>query len=176
MTFSNSPDWQLKDRDIAILKELTRNPQISSRELATTLEEEYGISVAHTTVNESMRKMREADVFREVIIPHMSYVRVSLFEFKFNFENFADRWRDAFDAIRNDPSTLFYFLAGGEYPWMTIMMFRNLEMESRWVHEFIKEYGDLISDLRNRTIYKVASFQTNPELFELLRDVEPRRD
>lgn len=176
MSDASAAEWEFKDRDIAILREMSRNPQVTSRELASILEEDYDISVSHTTVNDAMRKMREAGVFREVLIPHMSYVRVSLFEFKFNNENFADRWRDAFEALRSDPSTLFYVLAGGEYPWMTIMMFRNLEMESMWVHEFLKEFGDVIGDMRNRTIYSVAKFQTDPEVFELVDKAERRRD
>jgi len=176
MSSDGSPDWEFKDRDIAILREVTRNPQVTSRELATILEEEYEISVSHTTVNESMRKMQEAGVFREAIIPNMSYFRVSLFEFKFHTWNFSDRWRDAFTAIRDDPNTLLYFLASGEYQWMTIMIFPNLETESRWVHELYKEYGDIIAEVRNRTIYSVAKFQTDPEVFESLHDRGPRTD
>jgi DNA-binding Lrp family transcriptional regulator len=163
---TDSPDWDFKDRDIAILRELTRNPQLSSRELTGILAEEYGIDVSHVTVSESIREMRNEGVFREAIIPNEEYYIFGLFEFKFNAEHFAEGWRDAMEYIRDDPHTLFYFLSDGEYQWKTVMMFPTREAESRWIHECYKEHGDVIANIRNSVIHNVLKFGTDPEIFE----------
>jgi len=161
-----SPEWEFKDRDIAILRELTRDPQLSSRELTAILAEEYDIEVSHVTVSESIREMRNEGVFREAIIPNEEYYIFGLFEFKFNPEQFAEGWRPAMEYIRDDPHTLFYFLSDGEYQWKTVMMFPNREAESRWIHECYKEHGDVIANIRNSVIHNVLKFNTDPEIFE----------
>ncbi|WP_231184917.1 winged helix-turn-helix domain-containing protein [Haladaptatus sp. DYF46] len=167
---TDAPNWEFKERDIAILRELTRNPQLSSRELTTILAEEYDIEVSHVTVSESIREMRNEGVFREAIIPNEEYYIFGLFEFKFNPEHFADSWRAAMEYIRDDPNTLFYFLSDGEYQWKTVMMFPNREAESRWIHEFYKEHGDVIDNIRNSVVHNVLKFRTDPEIFEGLDD------
>lgn len=167
---SQSPDWEFKDRDIAILRELTRDPQLSSRELTGILAEEYGINVSHVTVSESIREMRNEGVFREAIIPNEEYYIFGLFEFKFNAENFEEGWRDAMESIRDDPHTLFYFLSDGEYQWKTVMMFPDRVSESKWIHEFYKAHGDVIANIRNSVIHNVLKFGTDPEIFEGLND------
>jgi len=45
---SDAPDWEFRRRDVCILKELSRDPQLSSRKLADRLEENYGIDDPHT--------------------------------------------------------------------------------------------------------------------------------
>jgi len=40
-----------------------------------------------------------------------------------------------------------YFLSDGDYQWKTIMMFEDREQESKWIHEFYKEYGVLVNNL-----------------------------
>ncbi|MGZ0747698.1 Lrp/AsnC family transcriptional regulator [Haloparvum sp. AD34] len=167
---NDSPNWDFKDRDIAILRELTRNPQLSSRELTTILADEYGIEVSHVTVSESIREMRNEGVFREAIIPNEEYYIFGLFEFKFNPSNFEEGWRDAMEHIREDPHTLFYFLSDGEYQWKTVMMFPSREDESSWIHEFYKEHGDVVDNIRNSVIHNVLKFRTDPEIFEGLNE------
>src|SRR6056297_867419 len=105
------PNWEFKDRDIAILSELSTDPQLSSRELTQVLESEYDIDVSHVTVSESIRRMRDEGVFREAIIPNEEYYIFALFEFKFNPEHFEERWRDAMEYIKQDKHTLFFFLS-----------------------------------------------------------------
>jgi len=106
MSTDACPDWEFKERDVLILRELSDDPQLSSRELATILEEEHDICVSHVTVSESIRKMREEGVFRETIVPNEAYFNFALFEFKFNPAHFAEGWHDAMTAIRHDRHTL----------------------------------------------------------------------
>lgn len=168
---SDETDWEFKERDIIILRELAKNPQISSRELTQILEEEHGIEVSHVTVSESIRQMREQGVFRETIIPNEKYYNFALFEFKFNTENFEEGWRDAMEYIMYDEHTLFYFLSSGEYQWKTVMMFEDREVESKWIHDFYKKHGDVVENLRNSVIHNVLKFRTDPGIFDSLNDV-----
>ena len=161
-------DWELKRRDALILAELSRDPQRSARDLTEVLEAEYDIDVSHVTVSQSIRKMREAGVFREAIIPNEEYFSFALFEFKFNPENFADEWRAAMEEIRDAENTLLYCLADGEYQWKSIMMFENMEEETKWVHEFYKEHGPVVENVRISTLTNVLKFGTQPGLFQRL--------
>jgi len=160
--------WDLKRRDALILAELSRDPQRSARDLTDVLEEVHDISVSHVTVSQSIRKMREAGVFREAIIPNEEYFSFALFEFKFNPENFADEWRAAMEEIRDAENTLLYCLADGEYQWKSIMMFQNMEEETRWVHEFYKEHGAVVENVRISALTNVLKFGTQPGLFQRL--------
>ncbi len=165
MATDGSPEWEFKERDVLILRELSDDPQLSSRELATILEEDHDICVSHVTVSESIRKMREEGVFRETIVPNEAYFNFALFEFKFNPENFAEGWHETMAAIRDDRHTLFYFLSDGEYQWKSIMMFPSREAESRWIHEFYKDHGEVIQNVRNSVVHNVLKFRTDPEMF-----------
>ncbi|MBV0922912.1 winged helix-turn-helix domain-containing protein [Halomicroarcula limicola] len=167
---AETPDWEFKERDVHILRELAAEPQRSSRELADILETKYDIDVSHVTVSESIRKMREEDVFREAIIPNESLFNFALFEFKFNPEHFADAWHDAMVAIRDDEHTLIYFLSDGEYQWKSVMMFPTRTAESRWIHEFYKNHGDVVQNVRNSVVHNVLKFQTDPEMFTALHE------
>ena len=162
------PDWEFSRRDICILKELSRDPQLSSRKLADRLEEKYDIDVSHVTVSESVREMREKGVFRDAILINESYFNFSLLEFKFDASHFADQWRDAMAYIRDSEHTLFYSLSTGTYQWKAIMMFVNREDESRWVHEFYKNHGDVVDNVRNHALHNVLKFRTDPELLDNL--------
>ena len=164
------PDWEFTERDIYVLQELTKDPQISARTLADILDTDYDIDVSHVTVSESIRKMREAGVFREAVIPNEEYFLFSMFEFKFNAENFDENWRDALEFIREDKHTLFYFLSDGEYQWKTIMMFPDRTAESKWIHEFYKEYGALVQNIRNSVVTNVLKFAADPEIFEVFHE------
>ncbi|MEY7851993.1 Lrp/AsnC family transcriptional regulator [Natrarchaeobius sp. A-rgal3] len=167
---NDTPNWTFKDRDIAILCELSEDPQLSSRELTDVLAERYDIDVSHVTVSESIRRMRDQGVFREAIIPNEEYYTFALFEFKFNPENFADNWRDAMEYVRDDKHTLFFFLSDGEYQWKAIMMFRSRADVSRWIHEFYKEHGEFVANLRNSVVHNVLKFRTDPQIYEDLRE------
>ncbi|ELY52039.1 Lrp/AsnC family transcriptional regulator [Natronolimnohabitans innermongolicus] len=166
MTDDKQPNWDFKDRDIAILCELSKDPQLSSRELTTVLESEYGIDVSHVTVSESIRRMRDEGVFREAIIPNEEYYTFALFEFKFNTEHFEEGWREAMEHIKADKHTLFFFLSDGEYQWKTVMMFRDRQDISRWIHDCYKEYGSVIANIRNSAVHNVLKFQTDPQIYE----------
>ncbi|QLG48721.1 Lrp/AsnC family transcriptional regulator [Natrinema halophilum] len=167
---NDPPNWEFKDRDIAILSELSSDPQLSSRELTQVLESEYDIDVSHVTVSESIRRMRDEGVFREAIIPNEEYYIFALFEFKFNPEHFADNWRDAMEYIQADKHTLFFFLSDGDYQWKTVMMFRDRQEISKWIHNCYRDYGTVIANIRNSAVHNVLKFQTDPRIFEDLGD------
>jgi len=90
---NDRPAHEFKERDIYILRELAKDPSVSSRDLSEILAADYDIDVSYVTVNESIRNMREAGVFREAIVPNEEYFVFELFEFKFNPEYFAEEWR-----------------------------------------------------------------------------------
>jgi len=159
-------------RDAIILAELSRDPQRSARDLTEVLEEEYDIGVSHVTVSQSIRKMREAGVFREAIIPNEEYFSFALFEFKFNPEHFAERWRDTMEDIRDSENTLLYCLSDGEYQWKAIMMFEDVAEETTWVHEFYKEHGPAVENVRISSLTNVLKFGTEPALFHRLSSEE----
>jgi len=50
------------------------------------------------------------------------------------------------------------------------MMFEDREQESKWIHEFYKEYGVLVNNLRNSVVTNVLKFGTDPELFEVFQE------
>lgn len=162
------PDWEFSRRDICILKELSRDPQLSSRKLADRLEEKYDIDVSHVTISESVREMREKGVFRDAILINESYFNFSIIEFKFDPEHFADEWQAAMEFIRDSEHTLFYSLSTGTYQWKTIMLFSGREEESRWIHEFYKKHGKVVLNVRNHALHNVLKFRTDPELLDNL--------
>lgn len=165
----NYADWQFQDRDIKILRELSDNPQISSRKLSTKLDEKYGIDVSHVTISKSIRQMRASGVFREAIMPNEKFFNFALFEFKFDPRNFGDEWEAAMEYIMDDPHTLMYFISNGEYQWKTIMMFQSREAESQWIHDFYKRHGTVISNVRNSVVHNLLKFRTDPAIFELMK-------
>ncbi len=172
----DTPEWEFTERDVVILRELARDPQVSSRQLTDILAEDYDIDVSHVTVSESIRRMREAGVFREAIIPNEKFFIFGLFEFKFNAEHFAEEWRAAMEYVRDSPNTLFYFLSDGEYQWKTVMMFPTREAESKWIHEFYKRHGKVVANIRNSVMTNVLKFGTDPELLESLNDSPRTRE
>lgn len=172
MERTEPPEWEFKERDVLVLRELSRDPQLSSRDLARILDDKYGIDVSHVTVSESIRGMREEGVFREAIIPNEEYFHFALFEFKFNPENFAEEWRPAMQFIRDSPNTLFYFLSDGAYQWKAVMMFPERRAQSQWIHEFYKEHGEAVDNLRNSIVHNVLKFRTDPEILESLHEAE----
>lgn len=161
-----TPDWDLNRRDRLILAELTKDSTLSSQELRDILEEEHGISTSRVTVSESIRQMREANVFREAIIPNEEYLLFSLFEFQFFPPNFDDHWREVLEFIHDDEHTLMFFLADGVYWWRSIMLFSDREEESRWLHNFYKHYGSLFINLRTTVITRMLKFDTDPKVFK----------
>lgn len=173
MPSRDPPDWEFKERDVLVLRELSRDPQLSSRELAEILEEKHDIDVSHVTVSESIRAMREEGVFREAIVPNEEYFYFALFEFKFNPKHFDSGWHDAMEFVRDSHNTLLYFLSDGEYQWKSVMMFTDREAQSRWIHEFYKRHGAVVDNIRNSLMTNVLKFRTDPEILESLHECEP---
>ena len=163
---SEEPDWKFKRRDVCILKELSRDPQLSSRKLADRLSEKHDVDISHVTVSESVREMRERGVFRDAVLINEAFFTFSLLEFKFDPSHYAEKWRDAMEYIRDDKHTLFYSLSTGTYQWKTIMMFSHRQQESQWFHEFYKRHGEVVENVRVDGLHNVIKFRTDPELFD----------
>ena len=159
-------EFQLKQRDRIILGEYSNDPTLSARELRDILEKDHGISVSRVTVSESLRKMREEDLFREAVIPNEEYLFFSLFEYQFFPPNFNDNWREALEHIKQSDHTLLFWLSDGMYQWRSVMIFRNREQESRWIHEFYKSHGELVVNLNNSVVTNVLKFDTSPAIFQ----------
>jgi DNA-binding Lrp family transcriptional regulator len=172
MPARDPPEWEFKERDVLILRELSRDPQLSSRDLADILEAKHDIDVSHVTVSESIRAMREEGVFREAIIPNEAYFYFALFEFKFDPEHFETGWREAMEYVRESQNTLLYFLSDGEYQWKSVMMFTDRESQSQWIHEFYKRHGPVVDNIRNSLMTNVLKFRTDPEILENLHECE----
>jgi DNA-binding Lrp family transcriptional regulator len=164
------PEWDLTERDKYILSELADDPTLSAQEIRDRLREKYGIDTSRVTISESIRQMREEGVFREAVIPNEEYLFFSLFEYQFFPPNFDEEWRDALERIRDDEHTLLFFLADGQYHWKSVMVFRDREQESKWIHEFYKDHGRLLLDLRNTVVTNVLKFNADPKVFEALLD------
>ena len=164
----DKPDWEFDRRDICILKELSKEPQLSSRKLSDRLAENYDIDVSHVTVSESVGQMRDKGVFRDAILIDETYFNFSLLAFKFDPSEFAEHWRDAMAYIRDDEHTMFYSLSNGTHQWRTIMMFTSREAESQWLHEFYKNHGEVVDSVRTTSLHNVIKFGTDPELFDHL--------
>jgi DNA-binding Lrp family transcriptional regulator len=162
------PEWNFKERDKYILSELSNDPTLSAQEIRDRLESKYDIETSRVTISESIRKMREAGVFREAVIPNEEYLFFSLFEYQFFPPNFDEEWRDALEFIQDNEHTLLFFLADGQYQWKSVMVFQDREQESKWIHNFYKNHGDLLLDLRNTVVTNVLKFNADPQVFETL--------
>ncbi|NUE03696.1 Lrp/AsnC family transcriptional regulator [Halorubraceae archaeon YAN] len=165
---NHQPKWNLKKRDKYILSELANDPTLSAQEIRDILKEKYNIKTSRVTISEAIRKMREEGVFREAIIPNEEYLFFSLFEYQFFPPNFDEHWRDALRFIRDDEHTLLFFLSDGKYQWKSIMVFQNREQESKWIHDFYKEHGDLLLNLQNTVVTNVLKFNADPKVFATL--------
>lgn len=156
----------LKRRDRIILGEYSNDPTLSARELRDILEEDYGIDVSRVTVSESLREMRSRGIFRETIIPNEEHLFFSLFEYRFFPPGFQEGWENAMEYILDSDHTLLFWLADGTHQWKSIMIFRDREQESKWIHEFYKEHGPAFLDLQNTVVTNVLKFDTNSSIFK----------
>jgi hypothetical protein len=48
------------------------------------------------------------------------------------------------------------------------MLFSDREQESRWIHEFYKQHGEVVENVRTEGLYNVIKFRTDPELLDEL--------
>lgn len=174
MTDDDSLD--VSPRDIAILKARVDYPTVSTRELSRILDSEYGISLSHNRVNEILRAMSEEEVFREIVLPNRELFNHYLFRIAFDFPNFEEHWRDCYEALVEDPHVLMFFTADSNYHWHLVIQFRTNERMERWVHEFFKTHGDLISEFHNTTLHSVHKFRTQAAIFDdILAETEEGR-
>jgi hypothetical protein len=158
--------FNVSPRDIAILKARVDHPTASTRELSHIIDQEYGISLSHNRINEILRTMSEEQIFRETILPNREIFRHYLFRVSFNFPKFEDNWRECYDALQNDPHVLMFFTADSNYQWHAIAQFRTDNQMERWVHEFFKTHGELISQFHNTMLHSVHKFQTEAAVFD----------
>lgn len=154
MPIDDSAD-NITPRDLTILKVRVANPTASTRELSTILDEQYDISLSHNRINEILRVMADDDVFREAIIPNQEIFRYSLFRIAFNYENFDDHWEACYWDLVEDPHVLMFFNADSDYHWQLVMQFRTIHQMGRWIHEFFKTHGRLVSAFHNTMLHRV---------------------
>ena len=166
----------LSPRDLVILKVRVDNPTASTRELADVLEAEYGISLSHNRVNEILRELGDAGVFRETMIPDESLFSHYLFRIAFFYPNFEAHWEDCYWALVEDPHVLMFFNADSHYHWQVVAQFRTGEQMQRWVHEFFKTHGDVIAQFHNTMLHNVHKFRTDAAIFDdILAETEEGR-
>lgn len=152
-------------RDIVILKVRVANPTASTRELSEILDSQYGISLSHNRINEILREMADGGLFRETMIPDQSIFNHYLFRMSFYYPSFEEYWEACYWDIVDDPHVLMFFNADSEYHWQFITQFRSNDQMERWIHEFFKEHGRLISKFHNTMLHNVHKFQTDAEIF-----------
>ncbi|AHG02177.1 hypothetical protein HALLA_19960 (plasmid) [Halostagnicola larsenii XH-48] len=168
--------FDVSPRDIVILKARVDNPTASTRKLSQVLESEYGITLSHNRINEILRTMSEEEIFRETILPNREIFRHYQFRIAFNFPNFEDNWRSCYEDLMNDPHILVFFTADSNYHWHCISQFRTNDQMERWVHEFFKTHGELISEFHNTMLHSVHKFQTEAAIFDdILAETEEGR-
>ena len=167
----------ISPRDLAILKVRVANPTASTRELSAILEAEYDISLSHNRINEILRELAEEGVFRETIIPNESLFNHYLFRIAFFHPNFAEHWEDCYWSLVEDPHVMMFFNADSDYHWHVLAQFRRHEQMERWVHEFFKEHGKLISGFHNTSLHGVHKFHTDAAIFDdILGETEEGRE
>jgi len=163
-------------RDVVILKVRVANPTASTRELSDILEADYDISLSHNRINEILREMADEGLFRETVVPDQSIFKHYLFRMSFYYPNFAEEWEDCYWDLVDDPHVLMFFNADSEYHWQFVTQFRTNEQMERWIHEFFKEHGDLISKFHNTGLHNVHKFQTDAAIFDdILNETEEGR-
>ena len=163
-------------RDVVILKVRVANPTASTRELSDILEAEYDISLSHNRINEILREMADEGLFRETVVPDQSIFNHYLFRMSFHYPNFAAEWEECYWDLVDDPHVLMFFNADSEYHWQFITQFRTNGQMERWIHEFFKEHGDLISKFHNTGLHNVHKFQTDAAIFDdILNESEEGR-
>lgn len=163
-------------RDLTILKVRVANPTASTRKLSTILDEQYDIALSHNRINEILRAMADEDVFREAIIPNQEIFRYCLFRIAFNYENFDDHWEECYWDLIDDPHVLLFFNADSGYHWQLVMQFRTIHQMGRWIHEFFKTHGRLVSAFHNTMLHRVHKFHTDAAIFDdILRETEEGR-
>jgi len=161
-----TPIVRLDKTRIAILKEKIEDPNITTRRLSEILKEKYDISLSHARIAEIIKEMKETEIFRETVIPNENYFIFSFMELSFNNQNFAENWRRTYDYLINSPNVMLFFITDGTHRWKFIMTFRSFQEVSRWVHEFLKNYGDLVQDLNLLIIYRILKFKFDEKLLE----------
>ncbi|MFB6078874.1 MAG: helix-turn-helix domain-containing protein [Halarchaeum sp.] len=159
-------DFDISPRDVVILKVRVEHPTVSTRELSSILDEEYDISLSHNRINEILRELSDAGAFRETILPAKEMFRHYLFRIAFHYPNFEDEWEECYWDLVDDPHVLLFFNADSDYHWQLITQFRSDEQMGRWIHEFFKTHGDLVSRFHNTQLHKVHKFQTDAAVFD----------
>ena len=72
--------------------------------------------------------------------------------------------------IRDSPSALLYVLSDGEYEWKSVRMLTSRDAQSKWIHEFYKDHGAVVDNLRNSVVTNVLKFRTDPEILASLHN------
>lgn len=174
MTPSNgTEDIGFSPRDITILKARIKYPTASVRELQETLEEEYGIALSHNRVNDILREIKSAGLYRIFAAPDMDLFEYHLFRLTFHYPNFEERWEDCHRDLVRDPHVIMFFTADDYYQWQFITQFRTSEASEDWKLEFLQKNGDIIAEFEKASLPNVHKFDVDAEIFDdVLRESE----
>lgn len=165
--------FDISPRDVVILKVRVAHPTASTRELSDILEAEYGVSLSHNRINEILRELAADGVFRETILPDQELFSHYLFRIAFHYPNFEEHWEECYWDLVDDPHVLMFFNADSHYHWQVVAQFRRNDQMERWVHDFFKRHGQLISQFHNTMLHNVHKFKTDAAVFDdLLRESE----
>jgi hypothetical protein len=158
------PIVKLDRTKIAILKEKILDPNITTRKLSQVLKEKYNISLSHARIAEILKEMKEMEVFRETVIPNENYFIFSFIEMSFDNKNFAKYWRETYEYLINSPNVMLFFTTDGIFRWKFMMVFRSFQEVSKWVHNFLKNHGMLVSDMNLQIVYRILKFKFDDAL------------
>jgi len=173
---SELAELDVSPRDILILKLRVEFPTASTRELSDILDTEFDVDLSHNRINEILREMSEAGLFRETIVPDEEIFHHYLFRIAFDYSNFESHWEACYWDLVEDPHVLMFFNADSHYHWQIIAQFRRNEQMERWIHEFFKTHGEVLSQFHNTMLHNVHKFQTDAEIFDdLLLETEAGR-
>lgn len=81
-------------------------------------------------------------------------------------------WEECFNFLVTDPHVMMFFTTDGSHNWQMISQFSDDEHAYKWVHNFFKSFGELISDFQIFDIDKIHSFKTDGDIFEDLLNRE----
>jgi hypothetical protein len=94
----------------------------------------------------------------------------------FYYPNFTEHWEKCYWSLVDDPHVMMFFNADSDYHWHVLAQFRRHEQMERWVHEFFKEHGKLISGFHNTSLHGVHKFHTDAAIFDdILAETEEGR-
>lgn len=157
---------ELSPRETAILQVRVANPSASSRTLSRILGATYDITLSPNRINGILRNLEGRGLFRKTILPNRGLFDHCLIRIAFHYPDFADRWEETYAFLVGDPHVLMFFTADSDYAWQVIGQFRGREGMQRWIHDFLRRYGDLVDRFQHTMLHDVHTFRSDAAVFD----------